>query len=182
MSTRSMLIPAVALALAAAASGCAPMQCPQVVASPAPATPTPAAGPAAGHASKPPEARHVYRLDYVLAPGGSYSMMLEEDRGGEVRVGANVPLQVGGNGVSPRQDVGLNIHASYVTVGDDLLLHTNLEMSSADEATQGPVSIHKLSTASDVFLSPGKPVVVNSIDDGVGHKRYQLTVTATKIR
>jgi hypothetical protein len=182
MRVRSTIAATAALTLSATSLGCAPM-CPQATALPAP---TASAAPAAAHTSaKPPEARHVYRLDFGLSSGGAFSLTLEEDRGGDVRMGSNVPLQTGAS--SPRQDVGLNLHCSYVTIGDDLLLHTNFEMSSVDEPASPPavvqtVAIHKVATAGDVLIASGKPVVVNSIEDPVGHKRYQLTVTATKLR
>ena len=56
-------------------------------------------------------------------------------------------------------------------------------MSSVDEAgAAGPVAIHKLSTSGDALVAPGKPALISSIEDPTGHKRYQLTVTATKLR
>src|SRR6202041_1725030 len=115
---------------------------------------------------KPPG--HIYRLDFALSPGGAYSFTLEEQRNGDIRMGANIPLSPT-TPASPRQDVGLNLHASYTTIGDDLLLHTNLEMSSADEAGAGPVAIHKLSTSGDALVAPGKLALINSIEDPTGH-------------
>ena len=45
-----------------------------------------------------------------------------------------------------------------------------------------PRSIHKLVTEGEALVAPGKPALVSSVDDALGHKRHQLTVTATKLR
>jgi hypothetical protein len=170
MPVRSLV--AFALVLSAAPLGCATM-------------PAPAAAPLAAAPAKPPEAHHVYQLDFALSSGGAFTLALEEGRNGEIMVGANVPLQTSTAGASPRQDVGLKLRCSFMPAGDDLLLHTNLEMSSADDAPQAPataVAIRKLVTEGEALVSPGKLALVSSVDDPMGHKHYQLTVTATKLR
>jgi hypothetical protein len=170
MHVRSIVAVATPFLLSALTLGCSPMVPPSA------ASPTNAAA-----AAEPPKAPgHVYRLDFALSPGGAYSLTLEEQRNGEIRVGTNIPLST--TAPAPRQDVGLNLHTSFATIGDDLLLHTNLEMSSVDEPGAGPVAIHRLSAAGDALVSPGKPALINSIEDPTGHKHYQLTVTATKLR
>jgi hypothetical protein len=170
-----------ALALSTALLGCSAM-CP-TPAAPSAAPPAAVASADAGkaHPSKPPEARRVYRLDVVLSAGdtgktpseSAFTLSLEEDRGGDIRVGNNIQLTS-----QARQDVGLNLHFSYVMAGEDLLLHSGIEMSSFDE----PSTVHKLMGNGDAVVAPGKPALVASVEDPMGHKRYQLTVTATKLR
>ena len=53
-----------------------------------------------------------------------------------------------------------------------------IEMSSSEEAA----GIHKLTAVTDAFVAPGKPTLVASLDDPASHKRYQVSVTATKVR
>lgn len=60
--------------------------------------------------------------------------------------------------------------------GNDLLLHTTTELSAAEE--QG--AIRKLVANSDVLAAPGALAQVASLEDPTSHKRYQITVTATK--
>ncbi|MEO8876754.1 MAG: hypothetical protein ABI461_14270 [Polyangiaceae bacterium] len=133
-----------------------------------------------------PDVGHVYRLDFVVAsnnptsatggPGaGAFTMTLEEGHPGEIRSGSNVALAP--NGTS-RIDVGMMLKASYFMAGEDLLLDSSAELSSADE----PGTIHRLVAKSNALVSPGKPALIASAEDQQGHTRYQLTVTATKMR
>jgi hypothetical protein len=140
------------------------------------------ASPRTKHEPASKEPRHVYRLDFLLQDGSaasppsgrSYTMSLEEDRTGDLSIGSNVPVSPS----NTRQDVGLRISARYVSAGDDLLLHTSLELSSAEDQA----SIHKMAAQSDVLLAPGNRALVASLDDPVGKQRYQLFATVTKMR
>ena len=141
-----------------------------------------AAASGARPSSQADKARPVYRLDFVLedgasgagTTGGSYTMNLEEDRVGALSVGSNVPLSPS----NARHDVGLRISASYARTGDDLLLHSSLELSS----TEDKGAVHKVTTQGDAVIAPGKRALVASLDDPRGHMRYQLFATATKLR
>lgn len=163
-SPRVLVLAAATLALSATAVACAPV-----------ATPPPSI-------AHMPRERHVYRLDFVVTAGdpskapapSKYTVNVEEERHAEIHVGANVPL---GNG-NVRQDVGLRLHCELSTVGDDLLLHNDTELSAAD----APPAIHKVSARGDALVSPGKPALVASLEEPVSHTRYEVTVTATKLR
>jgi hypothetical protein len=137
--------------------------------------------------------RLVYRFDFVVsandAAGGaatttsSFTLNLQEGDKGEVHVGKNVALSTSGPSTSggpstggPRQDVGLKVAAQFRAVGDDPLLDVSLEMS----AFEPPSTIRKLVAKSDTLAFAGKPVLVTSLEED--HKRYQLTVTATRVR
>ena len=129
---------------------------------------------------RPPEARHVYRLDFIVsanelgrAPQSSaYTLNLEEHDTGELRVGDNVSLG------AQRADVGLKIRANLVSFGDDLILRSDVEMSGSDDAT----SMHKVSMDGAALLRGGKPSLVASLDDPASHKHYEVTATATRLR
>jgi hypothetical protein len=166
-------------ALALAAGGCAPQQtCPAV---------TTAASP-----HPPPQDRAVYRFDFGLTTNdgtgappttSSFTLNLQEHDKGEVHVGKNVALASAapapgatGGASGPRQDVGLKVAAQFHIVGGEPLLDTSLEMSTFDP----PSTIRKVVAKSDAFALAGKPVLVTSLEED--HKRYQLTVTATKVR
>jgi hypothetical protein len=148
---------------------------------------------AAVHAANaPPRSHHVYRLDYSLtvtevgkAPTTSaYVLNVEEGQGGDVRAGANIPLQLGSASMaSPRQDVGVSIHCQLARAGNDLVLHNSAELSAPDASVDlGPRAIRKISANDDAVVTPGKPTLVASIEEQVSHARYEVMVTATKLR
>jgi len=136
-------------------------------------------------------ARHIYRFDFVLtsgegSPGAvptSFTMNLRENDMGEIHTGTNVALTTSGQAATgpmsaARVDIGTLLKADYTSVGDDLILHTSTELSGTDE----PGAIRKLTAHGDALVTPGKPALIASIADSEGHKKYELTVTATKLR
>jgi hypothetical protein len=147
---------------------------------------------AARHAAAAPSpARHVYRLDYTVSvtePGraattSNYVLNIEEGSGGEAHAGANVPLAMGASGSTVRQDVGFVIRCQLTRAGNDLILHDTFELSGlAEPVEQGPRSIHKISAGDDAVVTPGKSTLVASIDEPTSHARYEVSVTATKLR
>ena len=167
------------VALSSFAVGCAPREaCPAVTTAAAPRTP--------GHE------RLVYRFDFSLTSNdatgaapttSSFTLNLQEGDKGEVHVGKNVSLSGGSSPTSgapstggPRQDVGLKVAAQFRAVGDEPLLDVSLEMS----AFEPPSTIRKIVAKSDTLAFAGKPALVTSLEED--HKRYQLTVTATRVR
>jgi len=165
MSVRSAVF---AVVLVGAASGCM-----------SPKPPVAAAAKPDDHRSA--EQRRVYRLDFVVAsidPGkapvtSTHTLNLEEFSNGEIRMGSNIPISP-----QARQDVGLLIRSSFIPVADDLLLDSTFEMSSAED---GP-AIRKLAVRGNAVVTPGKPALVASAEDPTSHKRFEVTVTATKLR
>lgn len=167
------------LVLSSAACGCVvPQACPQAVSV---ATPAPSPSPAE---------RHVYRFDFVLtatdvsgAPATTaFTLNLQEADRGEVVIGKNVALSAppaaGSSSVaSARQDVGIKVAASFRMTGDDLVLDVITEMSAFDPST---LSIRKLVAKGNSLASAGKSALVATIEED--HRKYQLTVTPTKLR
>jgi hypothetical protein len=151
---------------------------------------------------KTPEQRRTYKLDFTFTSNeagkpptsAAYMLNLEENNSGEIRLGSNIPLTMhpppgaasGAPAASgarpsfgtPRQDVGFLLRCNFNLAGDDLLLHTDLEMSSADL----PPAIHKMTLKGDAVVSPGKSSVVSTSEDPSTHQHYELSVTATKLR
>ncbi len=136
------------------------------------------------------EERHVYRLDFVLtATDGtapqttSFSITLGEHDKGDIHLGKNVMLSqtqatattpaLGG----PRQDVGVKVVASVGSLfGEDLMLDVSTEVSAFDP----PTTIRKISAIGKALATPGKSTVVAMLEED--KKRYQLSVTPTKLR
>jgi len=123
--------------------------------------------------------RRVMRFDFVVSSGEAgkpdssshYELSLEEDHTGEVRIGSNIALSG-----QARMDTGLLIRCSFATEGDKLLLQTSTEMTSPEEGS----AIRKIVANGNALVAPGKPALVASLEDPGSHKRYQVTVTATK--
>ena len=168
------------LALACSAFGCATAHAAPPVAAQARASQTETKP---SISQTPPGARRVYRLDFVVASsdpssqtglpgGGLYTMNLEENRPGEIRSGSNIPLSSGS-----RVDVGTKLRALFTPLGDDLLLDSSTEISAGDSG-----SIRKLTAQGEALVTPGKPALIASAEDPQGHSRYQVTVTATRLR
>jgi hypothetical protein len=187
-------LPGLALfALTLTGLGCMP---PQQAPPPAASSIATASVPAATtstSAATPPRAtaeRPIYRFDFVLAASDaatpasttSFTLTLQEFEKGEMIVGKNVPLSTpaptatGTQAASPRQDVGMKVVATFRTSGDDVLLDVNTEMS----AFEPPSSIRKVVSRGNALASPGKPALVTTLESD--SKRYQLTVTPTKVR
>ena len=124
------------------------------------------------------------RFDFVLSgtdASSSFTLNLEEGRTGEILMGRNVPLvstPTPSGAAVPRQDIGTRVRADFSMSGDDIVLHTNFEMSSADAGS--PVSLRKLTASGDLPATPGKSTVVLSVDDDKKH-HLELRVTPTRI-
>ena len=129
------------------------------------------------------ETRHVYRLDFVINESDegktptatTCTLNLEEKRGGEIKLGNNISLPGKGN---LRADVGLMLHASVTSAGDDLLVDDDVEITAAKDAQ----SFRKMSAKGNALVTPGKPALVASVEDPISHKRYQVMLTASKLR
>jgi hypothetical protein len=126
----------------------------------------------------------VYRLDFVVteddagksATSASYTLNLRERSTGEIKMGANVALA--GSSTGQRADIGLLLRASYTSVGDDLLVDDEVELTAAKDAQ----SFRKVSAKGNALIAQGKPALVASVEDPITHKHYQVTATATKLR
>jgi hypothetical protein len=134
---------------------------------------------------------HIYRLDFVVtsneagAPAVKQAVVLNvaDRHHGDVSVGHNVPLQTGsGLGPqTPRTDVGLRLAADCASSGDDVLLQVRLEASDVEPAPVGAaVPLQKATASGEVLAKLGQPTLVLRVDDG--HKQYEVTVTATRVR
>ncbi|RYE95137.1 MAG: hypothetical protein EOO75_00065 [Myxococcales bacterium] len=81
---------------------------------------------------------------------------------------------------APRQDVGTLLRASFALAGEAMTVHTDFELSDVDDSAIA--KIYKVSLKGDALVTPGKPSVVATSEDPGSHRRYQLSVAATKLR
>ncbi len=155
-------------------------------------------------------ARAPYRLDYTvkeLEDGKvintrSYSLIVQsaEERGrsyGELKSGSRIPIATTETKTGEKQfqyiDVGVNISSQlYQLESGNLLLGSSVEISSIalpdKEAQPGlnyPAAqpmIRQIRSNITGEITAGKPNQIASVDDPVSRHRFQIEVTATKLR
>ena len=135
-----------------------------------------------------------YRLEYSISElddgkrvnGRTYALLLTEDDWGKIRVGNRVPYSttIGTQASSIQyQDVGMNIDSRLREQENGIFLRTNLEWSSvaSRENSSNPV-FRQLRFDSTSVIPVGKPTVLGMMDDVTSTHRYEIEVTATKIK
>ena len=101
-----------------------------------------------------------------------------------MRMGMRVPVQ--GEKGPNYMDVGLRVDAKVrPRQGNDVWLSTRFELSSLVEQPQtvnGALPLRSVEYSTATVLAPGKPVVIASGDDLGSQKRFELSVTVTKLK
>jgi hypothetical protein len=116
----------------------------------------------------------------------NYVMVVEEGSYASFRVGNRVPI-VGGEKGPQYLDVGMNIDCRPRQRGDGVSLDIRVESLSVVAQEQPPTAIpNPLLRQQRSNIAPvvalGKPTVVASMDDVVSNRRYEIEVTATKVK
>ena len=135
-----------------------------------------------------------YRLDFVVneledshkVNTRSYSVMLEGDNWGKLRIGSRIPIQQQTSVVY--MDVGLSLDCRLREGDSGVSLEFILEMNSFAIPEQGaaanpgtpPLRNFRTQTTSAVAL--GKPTVITSADDMASKRRFQVEVTVNKVK
>lgn len=116
--------------------------------------------------------------DGAAAPATTnFALTLQEGERGELLVGKNVALSTGGPGnASVRQDVGTRVHAHFHRVDEDVVLELSVELS----AQEAGGAIRKIVFKGNGYPTMGKATQVMNVEED--KRRYQLTVTPTKVR
>ena len=145
-----------------------------------------------------------YRLDFTLKEledgklvnSRSYTLLIEArpDHGrfgrgagaGSLKVGNRVPVAMGDKGMT-YMDVGTEINMLLDETDDGLSLSGNTESSSLalpEGATSpsGTPIVRRIVAQISAELTPGKSTLLSSVDDPVSKRRYQVEVTATKLK
>lgn len=136
----------------------------------------------------------VYRLEFVVREledgkrvnSRSYTVSVQDDAWDRVRVGSRVPIHMGEKDVT-YQDVGINIDCHLYQQETDVLLNTTFESSSvvAPQQTTGAAAtpiVRQVRFSGQSSVTPGKPTVMATLDDVATNRRYEVEVTATKVR
>ena len=137
----------------------------------------------------------VYRLEFTVREvedgkrlnSRIYTLSVEDGSHGSIRVGNRVPFSAGKDQFQ-YYDVGINIDCRLHERENFLLLdNTGIEISSIvkDEspsaASLNPV-VRQARAQVDVAVTPGKPTMVTALDDVSSNRRYEVEVTATKVK
>ncbi len=134
----------------------------------------------------------VYRIDFAVREKEdgttvntrNYVMLLEDKASGKVRAGNRVPIPYGDKGIQ-YMDVGLNIDCDLQERASDVSMRIWLEITDFASPGQEKVSPPLLRTIrSEVKtgIPLGKPTVVSVVDDATTKRRYELEITATKVK
>jgi len=116
----------------------------------------------------------------------NYMMVDQDGSYASFRVGNRVPIVGGEKGVQ-YNDVGMNIDCRPRERGDAVLLEIHVESSSVVAQEQPPTgSTNPVFRQQRSNITPivtlGKPTLVASMDDVVSNRRYEIEVTATKVK
>ena len=134
-----------------------------------------------------------YRLEFVVneledskkVNTRSYSVLVEGENWSKVRIGTRVPIQQPSGIVY--MDVGLSLDCRLREGESGLSLEVILDMNSfalPEGAEERPATppLRKFRTQTTSALALGKPTVVTSADDMASKRRFQVEVTATKVK
>jgi hypothetical protein len=117
----------------------------------------------------------------------SYTMTLHSFFVSQVRSGSRVPISYGGTKGFEYLDVGHNIDCRVVSERDDgyIVLANTVEVSSilpgrSSDSSNPVLRQLRAQTQSEVQL--GKRTLISSLDDPLSTRRFQIEVTATKLR
>jgi type II secretory pathway component GspD/PulD (secretin) len=144
--------------------------------------------------------RKTYRVTYTLSENGSSQgaaqhFVLVVDPGSKafLKQGSRVPIMTGSSGAGSDKDtevqyvdVGLNLEASIEGYGEGMHLQTKIEESSvADEKSnvgiQDPV-LRQSVLQSDSTVTPGKTMVLGSVEMPATGKRMEVSVVAEVVK
>ena len=82
-------------------------------------------------------------------------------------------------------DVGVNIDCLVQENAGKMLMHADMDMSTAIAPDKGnPISnptISQIKVEIDTAVMPGKPTVVASFDDPVPSRKFEIEAVATKV-
>jgi hypothetical protein len=118
-----------------------------------------------------------------------YMTLADEGEWGRIRVGSQVPFVVGGVGGGGYQykDIGMNIDCRPHSRENGVLLDLTVEMSSVLKPEESHQSIEHPVFRTDrssvyAVIPLGKPTITSTMDDVSSDRRYEIEVTATKVR
>ena len=147
---------------------------------------------------KPPASNNTYKLDYVFfelqdnkrVNTRSYTILVRVTNKAVLKLGARVPIAVGSKEENQIQylDIGQNIDCRVRQELDSAIdLETTADTSSVVTEPQpsnrtGDPVIRQVKWDMENVVPLGKPTLLGSSDEIDGTRRFQIEVTATKVR
>lgn len=138
-----------------------------------------------------PKPLSVYRVEFAIHESEdgkrvntrNYAQVVEEGGHCRVRAGSRVPITTGA-GVVQYMDVGVRVDCELSERDGYVRLDLVLEITSfaQDQQAQGHPLLRNIRSELQTAVQPDKPTVVSSIDDTTSQRRYELAVTATKVK
>lgn len=132
-----------------------------------------------------------YKLEFVLREvqdgktinSRNYMLTVENNDRAETKTGARVPVRSGMNGFQ-YMDLGVNINCRVVGRNDYASIKMSVEISSvaAAEANDSQPVVRSMRTEMAAVVPLGKPTLIGFMDDVNSTKRYEIAVTATKLK
>lgn len=141
----------------------------------------------------PPNFNAAYKLEYVMAEvedgkrvnTRSYTVLTDDGGEGRLNQGLRVPISMGDKGMQ-YMDVGLHINARVRTREDNTVwLSTKFELSGLiDQPNTNPAAptLRTIEYATPTVVALGKATVLAAGDDLGSKKKFELSVTVTKLR
>jgi hypothetical protein len=115
----------------------------------------------------------------------NYMMLVEEDKNGRIRVGNRVPYQSGEKQYQ-YVDVGMNIDCRPREKEGGVAVYMGVEISSVAPEERAAPTFNPVFRTQRIEVAPivtlGKPTLVATMDDVVTNRRYEIEVTATKVK
>ncbi|MCI0403832.1 MAG: hypothetical protein L0212_09950 [Acidobacteria bacterium] len=131
----------------------------------------------------------VYKVDFAVREKEdgttvntrSYVMLLENTAEGKVRASNRVPIPYEKG--FQYMDVGLSLDCRIVERDADLSVDIRMEISDfAGQEKTSPPLVRSIRSEVKTGIPLGKPTVVSVVDDTATKRRYELEVTATKVK
>src|SRR4051794_11218832 len=141
---------------------------------------------------KPDDPNAAYKLEYVIAEiennkrvnTRTYTLLTDEGGASSMRMGMRVPLQ--GEKGPIYMDVGLRVESKVrPREGGDVWLSTRFEVSSLVDQPQtvnGAMPLRSVEYSNPAVVTLGKSTVLAAGDELSSQKRFELSVTVTKVR
>ena len=115
----------------------------------------------------------------------TYDFTLRVRNGSTVssRTGSRVPFATGGETNKQLQyvDIGANLDITPTAEGDNVRLRVELELSSADDSTDGTPTVKQLRYRVTTVVPTGKKTLIGRLDEPTGSRRYEVEVTASRV-
>jgi hypothetical protein len=147
-----------------------------------------------------PKSLNSYRVDFLLTEledgkknnSRTYSLMAREGILNKLRAGVRVPIATNMGSIPQFQylDVGMNIDCRVEEREGSLVLNAVADSSSfslpGEPKAPGSVAeqpvIRQMRSEINTVISLGKTTLISSMDDPSSKRRFQLEVTATKVK